>query len=185
MPEINTGPEHILFDQNTTRVLASVREPELWHEIVFSINHDTMYAYEILEWIVEQPECDIATAYAVLATTAGHLCIYEKTHDIEIFELSEIIIQRAQDGLYTRSLIGLDRVYLPPSKMAKEIEEGCMKLPDSEQTKLPVPTVLLEHTYPETGRFFTGYMGDETGIWHIKSTQPEKDWHYYAAYLEA
>jgi|GEM_PF-6292041 len=186
MPKILTGPKQIAFGEDTTAILSTFVEPSLWHQITEAVNFDNIYTYEILEWIVEQPECDIATAYSLLARTGGYELIY-RAHEpfqLELYELVEIITERSQKGLYSRSEIGLHGVHPSPTKLAQTIKDECSKLEDPKSPYLPVPTLLLDHSYPDLGELKTGYMGDETGIWDIKSITPEREWHYFAAYFD-
>ena len=71
MPKILTGPKQIAFGEDTTAILSTFVEPLLWHQITEAVNFDNRYSYEILEWIAEQPKCDMATAYSLLARTGG------------------------------------------------------------------------------------------------------------------
>lgn len=82
------------------------RSPDVWHVVAGHLNWD--FAIDVLEWIVSQPQCDLATAALLFWTGDPEQWLKYQTKDtipdfaIEYFNISALIVNRAKSGLYNR-----------------------------------------------------------------------------------
>lgn len=171
----------IFSDGEVCEKLKLARNPDLYHQVACAVKCDCD-SYPLLQWIVEQPDCDKATALTVLGITAAYEHIFRMSYETESGAVSEIartICENSEQGFYKRSEIGLQDVETAwqPAQLKGQVEEGCHKLDGSAGGPyLPVPKQLLDHVYPDVPAIYTGYFGDEVGLWDIKTNVPEPMW---------
>lgn len=56
-------------------------DPDLWHMIANHLNYDYPESMEIFEWIVDQPECDAATAADILLLLSAEAYMNAETEE--------------------------------------------------------------------------------------------------------
>ncbi|MFQ6554115.1 DUF4274 domain-containing protein [Aestuariibius insulae] len=184
MAEPKIGVDAIPFDEDTTKYLAS-HSPELWNEVVYSLNPDSPLAEDILSWICNQPECDIATALTVfinfeleditkvaISDTRGREEI-AKYRSNKTWELTRIICENSERNFYQRSDFSPHRLEDQPASVLERLEKHRSEANVQKSDYLPIPRNLLKHNFPNRPPKPSGYFGDETGMYHISTLPPE------------
>jgi hypothetical protein len=82
------------------------RSPDVWHSVAEHLNWD--FAEDVIEWIVSQPQCDLATA-ALVFWKAGpdHWCQFPNANAVPDFQVDNFnfcksLVDRANSGFYIR-----------------------------------------------------------------------------------
>ena len=124
------GPGDDYPDENRKMIAwMSGRSPEHRHFVATSLNWD--FAEPALDWVVRQPDCDVATAVELfwLANPEESLC-YPGIHAIGqgqgwVFEFLKYMVDRENDGQYRRRVISYNiDPYRPSSVEYYEKTEG-------------------------------------------------------------
>ncbi len=180
MPNYENFPMDGIGSHETDRLLEwleEYREPDLWHQMMFSLNYDANNTMDYVLWFVQQPDCDIATAVSAFSMTYAFECVYTKTRPLDgrVFDLAEIISNNSENGYYTRSKIGgvESMLDIPPVKVLEEISKGCeLLLPENQDPYLPIPRKILTESFPKK-YIPTPYFVDESAVVRIDSMDEE------------
>ncbi|MBF9049010.1 hypothetical protein GTA62_03790 [Roseobacter sp. HKCCD9010] len=151
-------------------------DPNLWHELVVGLDLTTGLGLDSALWIVQQPDCDMATAAAALIRLEAWeyviVPLENKTYaDPRIFEIAKVICNRSEAEGYHRNLIGWDRSRLrfTPKVMLQHIYAFCeLKGLAREQTYLPIPINLLSGDF-DKALPMREYIVDESSVTHISA----------------
>jgi Domain of unknown function (DUF4274) len=82
------------------------RSPDVWHIVAEYLNWD--FAQNVLEWIVSQPQCDLATAALLFWKGAPEYWLKFSNsdavprHHLDDFNFAKNLADRANSGLYAR-----------------------------------------------------------------------------------
>lgn len=180
MPNYEYFPINGIGTHETDRLLEwleEYREPDLWHQMMFSLNFDASNTMDYVLWFVQQPDCDIATAVSAFSMTYAFECVYTETrpYDDRVFDLAEIICNNSEKGYYTRSEIGgVDNMLdISPSGVLQKISKACeVLLQKNQEPYLPIPQKILTEKYPEKYNK-TPYFVDESAVVRIDSMGEE------------
>lgn len=180
MPNYEYFPMNGIGSHETDKLLEwleEYREPDLWHQMMFSLNYDAESTMDYLLWFVQQPDCDIATAVCAFSITYAFECVYTETrpYDGRVHDLAEIICNNSETGFYTRSEIGgvNNMLDIPPSKVLQKINEACKKLlQNNQEPYLPIPQTILSKSFQEEYSK-TPYYVDESAVVRIDSMGEE------------
>ena len=167
------------FDRDRAQLMAWMVEcpdPNLWHEIVMGLDLRTGLGLDSALWIVQQPQCDMATAAAVLIRLEAWEYVIvpaeKKTYaDPRIFKIAEAICTRSEGAGYSRNKIGWDRSRLrhSPKVMLQHIYAFCaQKGLVHDQTYLPIPVTLLSGNFDKTLPR-REYVIDAEGVTHVSA----------------
>lgn len=157
--------------------LAKERNPTLWHHILCGMNYDLQYTLDYVLWIVQQPDCDVATAVAALQLTYGYEFIYRDFNEVDspgedvvrTYKIAKTICDNAGKGHYKRSKIGGSQAFQneSPDQTLIAIHQGCklMKI-DPEKAFLRIPKEILMVRFPDHLPK-SEYFIDETAVVHF------------------
>ncbi|MBO6602593.1 MULTISPECIES: hypothetical protein [Paracoccaceae] len=169
-------------DRDRAQLLAWMVEcpdPNLWHEIVVGLDLTTGLGLDSALWIVQQPECDMATAAAALVRLEAWEYIIVPTEkkryaDARIFEIARAVCMRSQTDGYQRNRIGWDhsRLHHSPKVLLHHIYAFCeQKGLAHDQTYLPIPVSLLSGDF-DKALPLQEYIADESGLTHVSALDP-------------
>ncbi|MCV9996722.1 DUF4274 domain-containing protein [Pararhizobium sp. YC-54] len=143
------------------------RDPDMWHKLP-ELNWDYEEIYDILQWVVSQPECDASTAIVIL-----HLMNVDVTMDLASggerrrvspdfdpstnaeVKLLAIIGRRSEEDSFVRHELAPDRLSID------ENNAGLLAMMQSEKQRIeaegrnvpfPLPVKLLSKPVLKTGR---------------------------------
>ncbi len=74
--------------------------PKLWHHVVADLNYDVDETWDILEWIMQQPNCDAGTVRKVLTLTDADFYQTNAVYEGTTADLLEVIAARLENGGY-------------------------------------------------------------------------------------
>lgn len=143
------------------------RDPDLWH-LLPGLNWDYPELYDVLLWVVTQPECDAATAILILHLMAPDVAMdkasrgtrWLKPGEVEPAEITEVkllamIGVRSEDASFARHELA------PDGLCTTESNAGLLDMMLSEKERIeaagrnvpfPLPVKLLSTPVPVTGR---------------------------------
>ncbi|MGR3491109.1 MAG: hypothetical protein ACU0DW_03550 [Shimia sp.] len=114
-------------------------DPDLWHDLVLTLDADSEYAPDLLTWIVRQPECDRGTAAALFAMLDGPSVLSLPREQVEGDPYGKILAaicdRTAGDGFMTARLgveaapIPIDQRALAADLAARAPIEGTLPVP--------------------------------------------------------
>lgn len=152
--------------------LATHSDPQLWHLLACEMLCETTEQLDILLWIVQQPECDKATAAAALVATEVDRYIYSPADAFRspwsawYQRLASEICHRVDTGFYTESNIADPSLTIGRSiqQALVDIEAGCaLAANEGRELGLPRPDTLLTWQYPDAS-FVRRYDIDQDAI---------------------
>jgi hypothetical protein len=104
---VNIAREYGPPDPTRQRVQTSIddfgwleanRDPDLWHLITQQVNFDLGATKRFVEWVVEQPDCDRATAAFLFLDMNGPECVANPSERVVSYRLISRICARSQNG---------------------------------------------------------------------------------------
>lgn len=167
--------EPIYFGENFISQLEN-KSPYLWDQIVESLNPDDPNRFAVIEWISSQPTCDKATVLNIfvnfnLADFASEN--FSGTNNES--KLARLICQNLGKGFYETALFFPSHLAASPETVWEELQNNAGL--DSENAA--VLKELFVFDYPAEDRPYTGYFGDEGGLYPIKQSFPKEMWHLF------
>jgi hypothetical protein len=146
--------------------LASLNEPELWHLIVNEFSYDLSCTYEVLDWIVDQPECDAATAALAFIRIWGEDYVgqpypgaTEARHNRSL-SIAARICRRSEGAWFERTELSLDCVGERNDQgplLERAIAKFAKRSAEGFEGRIPIPRRLLGHVFegrPPSTTFF-------------------------------
>ena len=114
--KIPTVDQRVDFEEcGTIAGLEQSRDPDLWHLVPGGFNFDSERTFEVLNWIIEQPECDRATAALIFlrlcgSDYVGKPIIPEDERSRPTAEIINKICKRSESEGFARSELSLSCV---------------------------------------------------------------------------
>ena len=138
-------------------------DPDLWHDIATGADPDGMD--DVFEWIVQQPECDAATAASIFhVSNAYDLFAFRDAQSAGMyapaFRTVATIIERWREGSFPTARFSFEPVN-PPEPMETYVEAAERAAAKFGSSPFHVPETLLDVHPGERSRsryFFNGQM---------------------------
>lgn len=159
--------------------LQKERNPDLWHHILYGMNYDSPSALDYIQWIVSQPDCDVATAAAALIHCQCWHYVYQSPDEHAYADARQLLIasevcHRSENAGYSRARIGWHPPYGGPSpaSVLEKIHAGCAERGlAGGKTLLPVPATILGANFDKPPAPVE-YFIDEGGFSHLSTMDP-------------
>ena len=101
---LDPGFEISISDNGFLNWLEEYRDPDFWPELIRGMNPDLDAALPVIGWIVQQPDCDRATAAMAFVLLGGDIIVGKSRADLrgQRENLCADICERAANGGYER-----------------------------------------------------------------------------------
>lgn len=167
-PPLNS---HSLFLKDLIPCLEVNREQSLWLSVIKGINYSSNSLHFIVEWILDQPDCDALIAAVVFSFFDGPVLCGTSTEDkyamrSEGLPLLKRINEREKAGKHYVVELACDRSSRhekTPEELLEMARHNRSKLKDGEQAVIEIPEVTLLAAGRGT-KPIEEYEVDEVGI---------------------
>lgn len=155
--------------------LPEQRDPDLWHLLVDGLNYDHESAWKVVEWIVQQPECDRATAALALIRISADVYMSYETIDAcsdwdrTGWSIARIVSDRSNRGDYIQQNLNLSCVGEDndQSGMQDMLEREASRLREQgKKLPWPVPSRLFSQPFSGRDAISKRYFVNDDTLYH-------------------
>ncbi|MEL7206599.1 MAG: DUF4274 domain-containing protein, partial [Pseudomonadota bacterium] len=149
-----------------------------WHSVISHLNYDSPETYEVIEWILSQPDCDALLALRAFDYLEGHCFCALSASDKYVGSSKEValvrlIAEREKSGPQYKSDLKCDYLSRGGLNVDELIEKARVAQSELKAGELPAAEIPV-HTLKAAGRGklpLEEYSVDECGILALPKSQ--------------